>query len=87
MNKCKLSTKYSCEIPMDKFVAILDKDKECHWDDSLAGKLNAIEGIIEVDYNGHFGNSLYFDVADKNDNTELWNRISEEIKEYGENDE
>lgn len=59
--------------------AIMDSDafyeNENQMDEMLYFKLDKLEGVSNVDYNGHFGNYIWLTVDAQYDNDELWKKI------------
>jgi hypothetical protein len=54
---------YVLPIPIDMFVAITNRDREADdYRGILAGILERRTVAENVDYNGHFGSNIYFDI-------------------------
>ena len=59
----KTAVKYCVELTIPEFEAIMEKEKDCENDGTwytLCGDLEHIQGIDEVDYNGHFGANIFY---------------------------
>lgn len=44
--------------------------------------LGEIDGVLDVDYDGHFGNNIYLEVSVDHDTKETWKSICETINNY-----
>lgn len=63
---------YVYEIEIEDFTTIESRDDECdEWKDTLCARLEALEGVTSVDYNGHFGANIFFNIDTENDTHEL----------------
>ena len=62
------ATSYCFEIEIEEFEAMEIRDEE-RWEEgeqiSLFEILNAMDGVSDTDYNGHFGSFVYFTVDAK----------------------
>ena len=56
---------YRVEITVEEMVAILDRDARCFQ--SLFECLQSLDGVINVEYDGHFGPNVFYDVNDEDD--------------------
>lgn len=65
---------YSFEVDL-KLVLDADHKAEENDDPELWEKLQDINGINDVDYNGHFGNIICLKVNPEFDNEEMWKKI------------
>ena len=79
----------SIEIPNDAFVALLDSesyvtDHACYKNGNqpLSEKLEMAANITDVEYNGHFGNYVFFSVDPEAYTPELRDRIVFVIDEH-----
>ena len=58
------STSYCIEVTVDQFRKIIDRENEQQndgdWENGLNNQLEEIEGVEDVDYNGHFGANIFF---------------------------
>lgn len=63
---------YCYEIEDDDFRAIEHRDDACdEWEDTLCARLEALDGVWKVDYNGHFGANIFFNIDTDVDTHEL----------------
>ena len=59
----KTAVKYCVEITIDEFSILMDKEAGYEQDDSwksLCLELGKMDGIEDVDYNGHFGPNIFY---------------------------
>lgn len=79
--------KYCVEVSIEFFQALIAKD-DAHIHEegadmiTLCDRLNKVDGLVEVDYDGHFGPNLFFDVEAADDTPELWTKIEDIINDY-----
>jgi len=67
---------YSIEIPMDDFLALQTTEYETIGDAlSVAEEMEKQTCACDVDYNGHFGNFIYFTFEAQDDLPEEWEKI------------
>ena len=66
---------YSIEIPMDEFTAITEYEWESGYESTLSELLNKHANVYDTDYNGHFGNRIYFTMDANDDTPETWELI------------
>ena len=63
---------YTYEIDYDMYVAIEDRDfEEDEWKNTLAGRIDQLDGVCDTDYNGHFGPYVFFSIDAEDDAHEL----------------
>lgn len=64
-----ISKVYQVEVPADKFAARLTRqeDDEGTEGKTLGEKLEALPGVFDVRYNGHFGPRVFFSVSIESD--------------------
>jgi len=76
-------TSYCIGLTVEEFVRILDGDKKAFEDDEkdLSQKLDALDGVYDTDYNGHFGPNVFVTIDKENDNMDTWSKIKELVKE------
>lgn len=71
-----VSRQYTIEVDLK---AIMDsdfqKEEKGQCDDVLNIQLDAIEGVSETDYNGHFGGYVWINIEAKHDTDETWAKI------------
>lgn len=80
---------YSVEINQDDFLNLLDSESHVTNDaafqsgnSTLSEKLEKISGVSAVDYSGHYGSAIYFDIDADDDTDELKSIISETITNH-----
>ena len=85
------ATSYCFEIEIEEFEAMEMRDEE-RWEEgeqiSLFEILNAMEGVSDSDYNGHFGSFVYFTVnAEQVNDGETLRKIGDIILRYVRNED
>lgn len=81
------STWYSIPLPVDVFRAILSKDTaQDTFEECLYHKLGEIEGVYQVDYDGHFGSQIEVQIETELDTKFTRFEIEQTIKDYVENE-
>ena len=76
---------YTYEVTREYFTLITDKDHETDsWEDTLCSQLGRLEGVRDVDYDGHFGEFIYFTIDDIEDCERLRDEIRSMIHSYAE---
>jgi len=84
------ATSYCFSISIEEFGAMDIRDEE-RWEDgeqiALFEILNAMDGVSDSDYNGHFGAYVYFTIDATNDSTELRAKIGDIILRYVRNED
>lgn len=85
----KQSTTYCIEIPMERFEYLLDSETyvtDCKalqpGESTLSEKLEELPGVFRVEYDGHFGPTVYFSISAEEDNDANRMKISETIEEH-----
>ena len=78
--KVATSTKYCVPYGLENYKKMIDI--ELDEEKSLYELLDSIEGIVEVDYNGHFGPNIWIEVDSDYDNLVLWSRIDRILKKF-----
>ena len=74
---------YSYEVTREYFTLINDKDHETEaWEDTLCYKLGQLDGMTDVDYDGHFGEFIYFTIDADDDCDELRGQVRRMIETY-----
>jgi hypothetical protein len=82
MELTRVSTSYSVEVSTDTLLEICRLDGEQGAGDTLYDRLSALEGVIEVDYDPHFGPFINLDILFEHDHAERHAEISEVISEF-----
>ena len=75
-----VSTNYILDITTEKLSSIMDKD--CEADHPLYMLLAKIDGIHDVDYNGHFGPHIYVTLESEYEGGDVWRTVYETIENY-----
>lgn len=83
----RLSSQYAMEIPLKDFMRILKQDTYQYSDTeskgiTLSEDIDKLDGVDDADYNGHFGNYIYYRVETKHDTPETHKKIQELTQAY-----
>lgn len=74
---------YCYEVEDDDFRAIEKRDDDCEtWEETLCARLEALDGVSRVDYNGHFGANIFFNIDADEDTHELNNKMIAMINDW-----
>jgi len=74
---------YCYEIEVEDFIAIEERDDaQDIWEDTLCAQLEAFEGVSRVDYNGHFGPNIFFNIDADIDTHELNEKMIRMINDW-----
>ena len=74
---------YTYEVTREYFTLICDKDNEVEtYEETLVAQLSKL--TRDVDYNGHFGEYIFFTIDDVDDCEELREQIRTMIHTYAE---
>jgi len=74
---------YCYEMEVDDFMAVEHRDDECDtWEETLCARLEALEGVSRVDYNGHFGANIFFNIDTEDDTHELNEKMIRMINDW-----
>ena len=76
------STKYAIALKDKALIDIMDRDRIIEPGQELWETIGKIDGVREVDYDGHFGNNIYIEVAIAHDTKDTWKLICGLINEY-----
>ena len=79
------AAEYSLKVSVDSMLYILRKDDTRST--GLYTKLMDVAGVLEVDYNGHFGPFIFIKITAKHDAPETWKRIFAIVNSYLEGSE
>ncbi len=84
MIKTLTGVQYTLKISRAWFINIIDKDDEYMHDSikTLYERLMGIEGIHEIDYNGHFGARIFIGMEKSADTRKTWKLIRKTVKDY-----
>lgn len=75
------SVKYCIDVGMETFKKILDRDDE--GEDFLYEWLEGVDGVLYVDYDGHFGHYVFVEVEyPKNRDLNFWYEIQKLINMF-----
>jgi len=76
----KTKTQYAIEVDIEEFCSLIDREHDVFNDSVLLVQhLDAIPGVGQIMYNGHFGNYIYLMIDDELDNEATWKQIKEQI--------
>ena len=73
---------YAIEVPVKEFLSLEDRENKDFSRPSLCEDLNKIEGVREVNYNGHFGAFIFVKIECEFDNKETKNLIAVKIARH-----
>lgn len=78
------STSYCVELSIEEMLTLLGSDQVAWEEDeeNLVEKLEEIDGVSEVEYNGHFGPAVYLTVDNGNDTSDTWVEIYSCIRHF-----
>jgi hypothetical protein len=76
----KAITAISYMISVEDLSAIMDKDDE--HSPPLYLLLSSIEGVFDIEYDGHFGPHIYLSIEHEHDNQDIWKTIHKTIESY-----
>ena len=81
-----VSTKYAIDLKKDKTVLdiidIIRKDGRAGFKQELWEIIGKVDGVIDVDYDGHFGNYIYVEIDTERDTKDTWKLIYKLINQY-----
>jgi len=78
--KVATSTKYCVPYGLENFIKM--SDIEIDGEISLYDQLDKIDGILDVEYNGHFGPNIFIEVDSDHDDLVLWSRVDRILKKF-----
>jgi multidrug efflux pump subunit AcrB len=80
------SIHFNIEINKNDLLAILERDKteerNRNWNDTLFNKLDRIDGVIDVNYDGHFGPNIHLRMDLNRSMRDTAEDVKKTIKEY-----
>ena len=71
------STSYCIGIAVKMFRAITQAEFEGGFEGTLGDRLEKIDGVFRVEYNGHFGANLFLNVESDHNTSAKWKEIRE----------
>lgn len=82
----KLATDYGIEVTVEEMKAILHYDWGCSIEryegPTLCGRLNEIEGVSRVNYDGHFGPSVFLTLETNEDTPQKHEQIKTALQKH-----
>ena len=78
--KVATSTKYVIAYGLENFIKM--SDIELDGEKSLYDQLDKIIGVLDVEYNGHFGPNIFIEVDSDFDNLLLWAKVDRILKRF-----
>jgi hypothetical protein len=81
MDKEKLESRYAIYCPKDHLLRILELETG-YQNETLDEILRQIDGVKDIEYNGHFGPYIYLTVETDVDNDKTWKQIQTEIRNF-----
>ena len=84
MWKEQLAISYRIRVLLENFYTITDKDNEAivNGEKTLGDLLDDLPYLEKVDYNGHFGSNIFFDIDIDADTEKNWKEIKKVITDY-----
>lgn len=86
MNFIPTAMSFCIELTKEDFLKIMEVDSkeenEGNWDNTLFQKLDKIDGIVDVDYNGHFGANIWLQMDLEFSIREMAEKIKKIVKEH-----
>jgi len=76
------ATKYTIALEDNVLLEIMDKDRDIGVGKELWETIGKIDGVQDVDYDGHFGNNIYVTVDTRHDTEGTWKLIYGLINQY-----
>lgn len=77
------SIKYVVVLKDKALGDIIHRDNEAEEvDQELWGTIGLLDGVIDVDYDGHFGNYIFVEIAIRHDTEATWKLIYDLINSY-----
>ena len=87
ITRVRTATSYQYQISKERFTAIVDRDNEVEtYAEMLCAQLEALDGVSDVEYNGHFGANIYLTVDADHDGSKTATAIFDLIWNYSENE-
>jgi len=78
-----VSTKYAIALKGETLLLdIMIKDRNIETGQALWETIGRIDGIIDIDYDGHFGNNIYIEIDIEHDTKDTWKLICGLINKY-----
>lgn len=78
----KVSTSYAYGLTIEEFQKVTRKDdEEEDYERTLGAKLERLEGVRDVEYNGHFGPFIYYTIDVDHDGSKTHSDIFDLIWE------
>lgn len=78
-----ISTKYAIALEDGALGNIIHKDSLAEEiDQELWGAIGLLDGVQDVDYDGHFGNCIWIEIATEYDTEATWKLIYDLINQY-----
>ena len=74
-----IEKRYAVEIDIELFSILDSQDYGSH---RLHDDLDKISGVRDIEYNGHFGNFVYFSVSTSDDKPSLHKKIERCIEKH-----
>ncbi len=69
---------YSISISEERFTEIADEESYKNTNplsNTIGEQLDRLDGVWNVEYNGHFGSAIYLTLDVEHDNNETWTEI------------
>jgi len=83
MDKEKLESRYAIYCPKDHLLRIMEIESSFRYEDQTLDEiLRQIDGVKDIEYNGHFGPYIYLTVETDVDTDKTWKQIQTEIRKF-----
>lgn len=83
LERKRISIHYTVPLETADLLKILKLDGERQYDEkALYELLVALEGVMQVDYDGMFSAEIYFEIDHELDSALLWEEISTIVGDY-----
>lgn len=79
MKKTRTNSQYTVDCDVKK---LHEDDEKREYVNTVSTQLDAIHGINDSDYNGHYGNVVFFTLDTDKDNPETWAKIKKVLKPF-----
>jgi len=82
IKKEAVSIKYAISLKDRVLLDIMHKDIDVEEGQGLWETIGEVDGVQDVDYDGHFGNYIYVEIDKEHDTKGTWKLIYDLINQY-----
>ena len=83
IKRTRCMSQYTVDIDLIKVMELdSELENEGDYDNHLYHLINRVRGVINVDYNGHFGPVIFIDIETEYDDENTWSGIEMVIDAY-----